>query len=265
MTKKYTYTKEKKEYMRKRYQENREKFTQKARDYYCQNKEKAALRYKSWYQRNRDKRLAYIKEYRRQHKPWLSTEHKIYAKNYREKNRLKLALQIKNWNQKNRDKLLCYFKQYNIINRGKRSIQAKEYYKKNRVVRIASSRKYIQENPERRSAYMKIYYQKPNVKMGRLLRNRLNRALKEKQSLKVGNTFNLLGTDIQGIKRHLEKQFQSGMTWDNRGFYTWHIDHIKPLASFDLTKPEEQRKAFHYTNLQPLWMKDNLSKGARII
>jgi hypothetical protein len=51
------------------------------------------------------------------------------------------------------------------------------------------------------------------------------------------------------------------MNWENQG--EWHIDHILPCASFDLTKEEEQRKCFHYTNLQPLWAKDNMIKGSK--
>jgi len=57
------------------------------------------------------------------------------------------------------------------------------------------------------------------------------------------------------------------MTWDNhgtghngKGMKEWHIDHIKPCASFDLSKPSQQRKCFHYSNMQPLWAKDNLKK-----
>jgi len=54
------------------------------------------------------------------------------------------------------------------------------------------------------------------------------------------------------------------MSWDNHGFKGWHIDHIIPCSAFDLTKVEEQKKCFHYTNLQPLWAKDNLSKGDKL-
>jgi len=58
---------------------------------------------------------------------------------------------------------------------------------------------------------------------------------------------------------HLESQFEPGMTWDNHG--TWHIDHIKPCASFDFSDPEQQHECFHWSNTQPLWAADNIAKG----
>lgn len=74
----------------------------------------------------------------------------------------------------------------------------------------------------------------------------------------------LMGCDHQTLRQHLEKQFLPNMSWENYGRHGWHIDHIRPCKSFDLTIPEEQCKCFHYTNLQPLWAKDNHSKGFRI-
>ena len=61
------------------------------------------------------------------------------------------------------------------------------------------------------------------------------------------------------LRDYLSQQFEKGMTWDNQR--DWHIDHRKPCASFDLTKEEEQRKCFHYTNLQPLWGSENIRKS----
>ena len=62
------------------------------------------------------------------------------------------------------------------------------------------------------------------------------------------------------LREHLERLFSDGMTWENQG--EWHVDHIRPCASFDLSTEEEKKRCFHYTNLQPLWATDNLSKGA---
>lgn len=77
---------------------------------------------------------------------------------------------------------------------------------------------------------------------------------------KVDSTMNLLGCSTEEFKRHLEKQFRPGMSWETRCF--WHIDHIKPCVKFDFSDPEQQRKCFHYTNLQPLWACENLAKHA---
>lgn len=65
------------------------------------------------------------------------------------------------------------------------------------------------------------------------------------------------------LRSHIEQQFQLGMTWQNYG--TWHIDHIRPCGSFDLTEQTERQACFHWSNLMPLWAADNMAKGARII
>lgn len=70
----------------------------------------------------------------------------------------------------------------------------------------------------------------------------------------------LLGCSIDEFRLHLESKFQPNMTWENRGFKGWHIDHIKPLADFDLTDSNQLESACHYTNLQPLWWRENLVK-----
>jgi hypothetical protein len=76
----------------------------------------------------------------------------------------------------------------------------------------------------------------------------------------VETTLELLGCNSEFFKEYLENNFLDGMTWENYG--EWHIDHMKPCAAFDLTNEDDQRKCFHYTNLQPLWALDNIIKGA---
>lgn len=102
----------------------------------------------------------------------------------------------------------------------------------------------------------------PIFKLNKHIRTRLRVALKNKQ--KKGSAIKDLGCSILELKSYLEAQFQLGMTWNNYGFRGWHIDHIKPLSSFDLSNREELLKAVHYTNLQPLWARDNLSKSNKV-
>lgn len=96
-----------------------------------------------------------------------------------------------------------------------------------------------------------------NHKIACNLRSRLYQALMKNQ--KVGSAVDDLGCSIEELKKHLENQFQEGMTWDNYG--KWHIDHIKPLANYDLTNRIIFLELCSYKNLQPLWLKDNLSKS----
>lgn len=106
-----------------------------------------------------------------------------------------------------------------------------------------------------------------NYKIRKNLRIRLNRALNG--IVKSVSTLVLIGCSIEELKKRFETAFYTNpktgemMSWENYGFYGWHIDHIVPLSSFDLTDPEQLKKACHYTNLQPLWWFENLSKNDR--
>ncbi len=100
-------------------------------------------------------------------------------------------------------------------------------------------------------------------KLLKTLRSRLGNALKRQNSNKNNKTIELLGCSVSFLKGYLAGKFKEGMSWDNHG--EWHIDHIKPCASFNLLDDEEQKKCFHYTNLQPLWASENLSKGCKFI
>lgn len=98
----------------------------------------------------------------------------------------------------------------------------------------------------------------PVYKIKKNLRRRVHHALNGLN--KSDNTFKLIGCSPEQFKTYIESLFESGMSWDNYGLDGWHIDHIIPCYKFDLTKEEEQRKCFHYSNQRPLWAKDNLSR-----
>jgi len=102
----------------------------------------------------------------------------------------------------------------------------------------------------------------PSVGVKSNLYRRLNHALKG--AAKVDSTMTLVGCTIQELVVHIESQWQLGMSWDNYALDGWHIDHIRPCASFDLLDPEQQRQCFHYTNLQPLWAEENLKKSDKL-
>lgn len=142
---------------------------------------------------------------------------------YSKNNRKKITKAVTIWRDKNKDKM----KQY----RQNRKEKDAKYWKNRRSEDII-------------------------FKLKNTLRNRLNSAIKNNQ--KAGSAVSDLGCSIEEFKVYIQKLFQEDMNWDNHG--EWHIDHIKPLDSFDLINREELLKACHYTNLQPLWAKDNLKK-----
>jgi hypothetical protein len=117
-------------------------------------------------------------------------------------------------------------------------------------------------NPGEDKTELKTHKPDPNVKLASNLRSRINSALKAKNARKNTKTLALVGCSVAELHAHLQSKFTSAMTWDNYGPY-WHVDHIRPLASFDLTCPRQQEIAFHYSNLQPLEASENLRKSAK--
>lgn len=103
------------------------------------------------------------------------------------------------------------------------------------------------------------YASHPQHQLAHKVRSRLAQALRRygQDATKPAKTFELIGCTIPELLAHLERQFEPGMTLNNV-----HIDHKRPLVSFDLSDPDQVREAMHWTNLQPLWPSDNLSKGS---
>jgi len=129
-------------------------------------------------------------------------------------------------------------------------------------------RAYLNDHPfkdtRNRNEYMKMRRRtNPNVRLAEVLRGRLCAALFVQGARKQKHTLDLLGCSVAECKFYLEGQFQAGMSWDNHGTHGWHVDHIRPLASFDLTDLTQRAEAFHYTNLQPLWATENHRKGGK--
>lgn len=151
------------------------------------------------------------------------------------------------WNRENRDKATRYVHNWCVKNRAR----SRELHNKSRLRNIESARNYDK---------------KRNVGLRKLrnsITSHINLSLHRKGLIKNSRTLRLLGCSIEKFKQHLESLFLPGMSWANRCL--WHIDHKRPISSFDLTTGAGQRAAFHYTNCQPLWAVDNLRKGAKIV
>lgn len=157
-----------------------------------------------------------------------------------------------------RDYMKNYLKEYYLKNKEKVLIRVDKWGDENKDKVVLAKIKWAKNNPNYKRDYLK------NNVQGRLannLRTRIRSSLKRNKARRGGTSEVLLGISIADVRKHIEKQFSEGMTWENYG--EWHIDHIKPLFLFDLTKPEEQMLAFNYKNLQPMWAVDNLRKNKK--
>ena len=117
--------------------------------------------------------------------------------------------------------------------------------------------------PFNRTDYARMYYRIPRNAIVNSLRSRVRQTIRAQGGLKRHHAQHLLGCDRATLMLHLQSQFKSGMNWNNYGS-VWEIDHRTPCSSFNLLDEDEQRKCFHYTNLQPLSVHDNRSKWATV-
>jgi hypothetical protein len=97
-----------------------------------------------------------------------------------------------------------------------------------------------------------------NFRLQGSLRSRVISALKG--NFKGDKTFKLIGCNIEEFRKRIEIQFKPEMSWSNWG-EVWEIDHIKPCTAFDLTKEEEQRLCFHFSNQQPLFKTTKIAES----
>jgi hypothetical protein len=207
-----------------------------------------------------DKKMGFARKMTKEQKKKLSD------KKYYQKNRLKILIKVKEYRLNNKEKKKLIDKKYYENNKEKINEKKKQYYLKNINKIKKYHKKYVSLNKDKINKYKNEWKlnkikNNPTYKIKDNLRHRIYMALKG--TVKSKKTIDLLGTSIDNLWNHLEKSFRPGMTKNNYG-KIWHVDHKIPCAAFDLTKPEEQVKCFHFTNLQALFVKENLRKGAKL-
>ena len=189
----------------------------------CQEKKSLTEFYK--HKRFKDGRRAICKCCTKKYVEENSDAIKKYQKEYYKKNEEEIKKKVKEWAEKNPEK------RREIANKYNRSEKAKELRKNNINYKLSN---YIHSNSARVTKLVKE-----------------NKQLKSKQ---------YLGCTLEEFKNHIESQWQEGMTWENHGLHGWHIDHIVPVDWF-IKNSDDPWEANHYTNLQPLWAKENITKS----
>ena len=139
-----------------------------------------------------------------------------------------------------------------------------KYLYKNRDIEAYNTRKRKTiVAPKARARHFDRYKNDVNYRLTCVLRARLNRAIKCNN--KTGSAVRDLGCSIGEFKLYIESKFEPGMTWENWSKTGWNLDHKEPLGSFKLEDSEQLKKACHYSNLQPMWIKDHKLKTVKDI
>lgn len=202
-------------------------------------------------------------------------KYKDQCRRHREAKRITIRETARRYRERNRQGVLEYHREYRKANHEKLKLQhnvnrAKNLEKNRQYARKWQANKRIECRDEinaRRRLLRPEYTRRKmrediHFKFRERMRLRIIKLLKPaKKSHKM---IELLGCTTRDARKHIEQQFRDGMTWDNWGLKGWHIDHILPCSAFDLTNPEDQKECFHYTNLQPLWWWENLSKSNKL-
>lgn len=208
----------------------------------------------------KEKRAAWNKAWREANKEHL--------KEYYIANKEKIRSDRKAAYQANKEQALARGRAYYQANKGAIKEYAKEHYKNNIDMYRGYSKKYCTRDKHKRIAYhTRKLKEDPlfacKVKLSGSIRNSAKRShqqlpFKTIYGIKQSDLEKVLGCTIHQFVTYFDSLFQPGMNWSNHG--KWHIDHIKPVAT--ATTVEEVVELNHYTNLQPLWATDNMTKGS---
>lgn len=177
----------------------------------------------------------------------------VYWDTLHGKERWRSAQMVRKW----RKRLLAYVVAWQKSDLPRLRAAQKRLRDKHGVARNARSRGYRNAWKKRRKASDPLY------KLGVNCSSCLRVALKRAGYAKSKRVSSLFGCTLAQLRDHLESNFKAGMSWNNYGYHGWHVDHKIPISSANSRR--EIYRLFHYKNLQPLWQKDNFSKGSKIL
>lgn len=256
-------------------QKNKEKISAYQVEYRKKNKDKLSKNKKAYYQKNKDeinkrRREKYALENPKKKKSLYKIcttcgiKFKKDISNFRYKSVKRNILTFRSTCRKCEKATVKEYRSFGI-GQERKNLSDKKWRDDNLDRKKTNDKKWYNDNKDyvlKRSVQWRAEQRKinPQIAIRDTISSRIRSALKQQKVSKRNSTIELLGCSIPELKRHLEKQFQPGMNWKNNTVRGWHIDHIVPCAKFDLTKVEQQKKCFNYTNLQPLWAIDNLLK-----
>lgn len=212
--------------------------------------------------RDKEKWKIYIANYNLINKERIKKEKAIYYLNNKEK----IKARHSKYYIENKDKITKIVSKYKSQNKKKISETKSKYYNRNKDEISKKNISYKARNKtkilKRNSEYLKKKRNTdPVFAMSSRIRSRILLSIRNKGFRKESNTAKMLGCSFIKFKRHIEKQFVDGMNWDNRS--EWHLDHIIPLSC--ATTIEGLEKLSHYTNIRPLWAKDNMAKSDNLV
>lgn len=181
---------------------------------------------------------------------------KLEARKYRKANKASIAERKNAAYQANKPRILARVKERRTANPERQKAADARYRAK------------LSADPDRRAAANKVSaaYQRRMRETSDLfritnaLRSRVGAAIRKQYGKKAHGTMALIGCSIPLLRAWLQSKWKQGMTWENYGTH-WHVDHVIPVVEFDLRKESHQRQCFHYSNLQPLWKRENLVKN----
>ena len=178
---------------------------------------------------------------------------------YRDANRERALFLSKRWAAANPEKCLQASRRSYVKNKA----QKQAYAKKNHAKLAAYHSEWRKKNREYLRSYRKrLKERSPNFSIRCALASRISNALRRTCAIKSVATMRLVGCSIDFLRSYIEARFLPGMSWERRS--EWHIDHITPCSFYDLREPKQQLACFHYSNLRPLWKRDNLSKNNKV-